>query len=129
MGGGGMGGGGMGGGGFFSVDSSLIAGQEDAADSATGDGAQAPGPSSEDSAEAPASEGAENIDTMGDSGMAGASGMPGPGPPPPATPLPTIYQFKHFVAIVHSALAVLLGLAGGVIAQIFYARRESPAAN
>jgi hypothetical protein len=135
MGGGGFGGGGMmgGGGGFFSVDSSLGADQQGATDSGGPDASLTPPGAS--------SEGGEDAFITGDAGSAEGMGAPpgiaapsGPpvagGPPPAAFPTPTIYYLKNFVVVVHSALAVLLGLAGGVIAQIFYAaRRESPAAN
>jgi hypothetical protein len=60
----------------------------------------------------------------GSSDMSGMS-KSGPGGPPPPVAIPVYYQLTHFVVIVHSALAVLLGLAGGVIAQCFYtAKRE-----
>jgi hypothetical protein len=100
MGGGMMGGGGMGGGGFFSVDSSLAADQGAAGDST-------------------APYGSEGMGGMDSQGMPGAAG-----PPVPPAPIPTFYNFKHFVVIVHSALAMLMGLAGGIIAQLLYAARR-----
>ena len=129
MGPGGMGGGGMmGGGGFFSVDSSLSAGQEGATDSGVPGEGGSPPEAAEAGADPFSSEGSGGAEGMGPPGMAGSSGTPAAGGPRlPAMPTPTIYYFKQFVVIVHSALAVLLGLAGGVIAQIFHAaRREAP---
>ena len=126
-GGGGFGGGGgMGGGGFFSVDSSLSADQEAATDPEDfGGGESAAGAPPDSAGDMAGGEGAGSADGMGPASMPGAGGMPGgPGPPALGAPMPTIYFLKHFVAIVHSALAVLLGLAGGVIAQIFHAKRR-----
>jgi hypothetical protein len=132
-GGSGFGGGGMmgGGGGFFSVDSSLSADQEGAANPSEPDASLTPPEEpSEGAAGAFGSGGPESADGMGaPPGMAGTSGPPvAGGPSPAAFPTPTIYYLKNFVVVVHSALAVLLGLAGGVIAQIFFgARRDAPA--
>jgi hypothetical protein len=66
-------------------------------------------------------------------GMGAPGMMPGPGQPPgmgapvPAAPAPTptIYYLTNFTVVVHSALAILLGLAGGVTAQVCHAKRES----
>ena len=126
MGGGSGGGGGMGGG-FFSVDSSLSADQGAGGDPGAAGGSEIPPEAMPGgSADGPASAG----DPFASEGMGviAAPGMPGAGgPPPPATPVITIYYFKQFAVIVHSALAMLVGLAGGVIAQIFYAsRRDTP---
>jgi hypothetical protein len=121
--------GGMGGpgggmqGGFFSVDSSLTAEQGSGSDADT---SAAGAPESSELGGAGDAAGA-----MG-GGMGSADGMGGPimsglGGLPPPVAIPVYYNPQHFVVIVHSALAVLLGLAGGVIAQCFYAaRRDSP---
>jgi hypothetical protein len=121
----GMGGGSPGGmgGGFFSVDSSLNADQADTGGPVTGDGSAPSSPSGD------AGGSLGSADGMGPPGAEGMSGMGmtgGPGPPPGAVSSPTIYYLKHFVVIVHSAFAALLGLAGGVIAQIMYAARRDP---
>ena len=118
MGGGGMGGGfggGAGGGGFFSVDSSPSADQGAAGDLDATDAQPALVQLS------PAdSDGIDQVAPPGSGVLVG--------PATPATPVFTIYYFKEFVVIVHSALAMLLGLTGGVIAQVFYAARRESAA-
>jgi hypothetical protein len=112
--GGGGAGGGMGGGGFFSVDSSLSADQGSAHDSDATDTQPALAQLSPSD-----SDGIDQVAPPGSGVLVG--------PATPATPVFTIYYFQEFVVIVHSALATLLGLAGGVIAQIFYAARREPA--
>jgi hypothetical protein len=67
---------------------------------------------------------------MGAPGMmpgAGQGGMAVPAAPAPGAPAPTIYYLNNFVVIVHSALAILLGLAGGVIAQVCHAAKHNDA--
>jgi len=125
--GGGYGGGGMGGGGFFSVDSSLSADQGAGGDPNAAGGEIPPEAMPGGSEDGPGSAGDPGFDSEG-MGVIAAPGMPGAGGPAmPATPVITIYFFKQFVIVVHSALAMLMGLAGGVIAQIFYAaRRDTP---
>ena len=118
MGGGfGGGGGGMGGGGFFSVDSSLGADQGAAGD---------PDASSGDTQPALDDMSASDLDGIDQVAPPGSGVLVGPATT--ATPVITIYYFKQFVVIVHSAFAMLLGLAGGVIAQLFYAARRDPPA-
>jgi hypothetical protein len=133
--GGGMGGGGMGGGGMFSVDSSLTA-DEGSGDSGSADPLGVASDSQGDAGfgssmdDGSGSGDGMGMGGMGDSGMmmSGAGQPPGIGAPVPAVPAPapTIYYLSNFVVVVHSALAILLGLAGGVIAQVCHAaRRES----
>jgi hypothetical protein len=123
---GGMGGSGMGGGGFFSVVSSLnsdqgAVGVPDAAGGSDAQGVPPPRGSPEGSS-------AGNELDVGDPSMSGVFAPGTAGPATPATPVFTMYYFKEFVVIVHSALAMLMGLTGGVISQLFYgARRETSA--
>lgn len=132
--GGGMGGG-MGGGGMFSVDSSLST-DEGSGDASSGDpmgvGSDSQGDAGFGSSMDDGSGSGDAMGMgMGAPGMmpgAGQGGMAVPAPPVPGAPAPTVYYLSNFVVVVHSALAILLGLAGGVIAQVFYAaRRESEA--
>lgn len=144
MGGGGFGGaggmgpgGGMGGGGFFSVDSSTTAeakdaasedaeGEETAADATSGSGSADSGGSSgmADAAGDPAySSAAPGMGGSGYTGMPGTVGAPMTAGTP-AVAWPVFYHSAHFIAIVHSGLAMLLGLIGGIIAQLLYSRRE-----
>jgi hypothetical protein len=131
--GGGMGGGfGGGGGGFFSVDSSSEAEAQDAAESE--EAAEAQDPMGSAGSADPFGNGSMGGGAMpGSSGMGGSmegSGFAAGGPVGPGAPgiVPVFYRSEHFIAIVHCAISMLLGLVGGIIAKSFYARREKPAA-